>query len=331
MKLQIATLALFAAAVSTPALAAPATFRGLQEDDCAIEGDRAQECPGVTNTGRPSVCCEGLVCSGSKCVQPDACAAEGEKAIECGIAQVNRPAECCDGLACNEEKKCTADGEGVPEPDDDTTPEPTPMVSEDPEDSGEPTPTPPKPENLPTDCGLDGERTVECGADAKNGRPEECCPGLTCNLNQRRCVAGPPTVAPTVAPTGMTTAEKMVGTSYCTWSPDFDCFDAGWPACCAAGDCPAEQPACEKMVGTSYCTFAPDYDCYKTGWPACCVVGTVDCPDEQPACETTPEPTMMETPEPTAGGDEPAPTSGAAGVFVTGFATVAVAAPLLLL
>ena len=289
MKLQIATLALFAAAVSTPALAAPATFRGLQEDDCAIEGDRAQECPGVTNTGRPSVCCEGLVCSGSKCVQPDACAAEGEKAIECGIAQVNRPAECCDGLACNEEKKCTADGEGVPEPDDDTTPEPTPMVSEDPEDSGEPTPTPPKPENLPTDCGLDGEKTVECGADAKAGRFEECCPGLTCDLTKRKCVAG----APTVAPIG------MVGTSYCTFAPDYDCFETGWPACCGTGDCPDERPGCEIT-------------------------------SEPTVSETTFEPTMMETPEPT-GGDEPAPTSGAAGVFVTGFATVVVAAPLLLL
>jgi len=330
MKLQIATLALFAAAVSTPALAAPATFRGLQEDDCAIEGDRAQECPGVTNTGRPSVCCEGLVCSGTNCVQPDACAVEGEKAIECGIAQVNRPAACCDGLACNEEKKCTADGEGVPEPDDDddTTPEPTPMVSEDPEESGEPTPTPPKPENLPTDCGLDGEKTVECGADAKAGRFEECCPGLTCDLTKRKCVAG--------APTGMPTAEKMVGTSYCTFAPDYDCFETGWPACCDPGDCPDERPECEKMVGTSYCTFAPDYDCFETGWPACC--GTEDCPDERPGCEITPEPTESETPEPTmmetpkpTGGDEPAPTSGAAGVFVTGFATVAVAAPLLLL
>jgi len=292
MKLQIATLALFAAAVSTPALAAPASFRGLQEDDCAIEGDRAQECPGVTNTGRPSVCCEGLVCSGTNCVQPDACAVEGEKAIECGIAQVNRPAACCDGLACNEEKKCTADGEGVPEPDDDddTTPEPTPMVSEDPEESGEPTPTPPKPENLPTDCGLDGEKTVECGADAKAGRFEECCPGLTCDLTKRKCVAG--------APTGMPTAEKMVGTSYCTFAPDYDCFETGWPACCGTEDCPDERPGCE---------ITPE-----------------------PTESETPEPTMMETPKPT-GGDEPAPTSGAAGVFVTGFATVVVAAPLLLL
>ena len=94
---------------------------------------------------------------------------------------------------------------------------------------------------------------------------------------------------PTSSPT-----KKMVGTSYCTFAPDNDCYETGWPACCGTGDCPDERPGCEKMVGTSYCTFSPDYDCYETGWPACC--GTEDCPDESPGCEITPEPTMSTSP-----------------------------------
>ena len=30
------------------------------------------------------------------------------------------------------------------------------------------------------------------------------------------------------------------GASYCTWSPDYDCYDEGWPRCCEddEGDCP---------------------------------------------------------------------------------------------
>ena len=138
-------------------------------------------------------------------------------------------------------------------------------------------------------CSPEGEKSTDCGAQPRDDRAEMCCPGLKCGgENDKICVE------------------------------DKDTDDE------------------DKMVGTSYCTFAPDYDCFETGWPACC--GTEDCPDERPGCEITPEPTesetpeptMMETPEPTVG-DEPAPTSGAAGVFVTGFATVVVAAPLLLL
>jgi len=343
MKLQIATLALFAAAVSTPALAAPATFRGLQ-DGCAAEGDRAQECPGVTNPDRPSVCCDGLVCQGAKCVQASACAAEGEKAIECGIAQVNRPAECCPGLACNAEKKCTADGEGIPEPEnpiepDETTKEPTEL-----EDSGEPTPSP-KPENLPTDCGLDGAKAVACGADPKEGRPDTCCPGYICDRDMRQCVEGesePPTPAPLCGVVGAKTVECGA-----------DAKPGRFEECCPGLECdltvrecipgpptvaPTGMPTAEKIVGASYCTWSPDYDCYEMGWPVCCSTrrDVEPCPAEQPACDKTPEPTgatveptMMETAEPTAGEDPS--TSGAAGVFATGFATVAVAAPLLLL
>ena len=37
-------------------------------------------------------------------------------------------------------------------------------------------------------------------------------------------------------------------------------------------------------LGADYCTFAPDFDCYLAGWPACCALG--GCPDQQPDCLT---------------------------------------------
>ena len=38
----------------------------------------------------------------------------------------------------------------------------------------------------------------------------------------------------------------MTGESYCTWSPDKECYETGWPACCEDADtCPEEQPECE--------------------------------------------------------------------------------------
>merc|ERR1719254_353184 len=50
----------------------------------------------------------------------------------------------------------------------------------------------------------------------------------------------------------------MVGTSYCTWSPDTECFPSnnGWPACCGddSQDCPEERPACEGDDGVAVST-----------------------------------------------------------------------------
>ena len=355
MKLQIAALALIAAAAS-PAFAAPATFRGLQ-DTCAAEGERSQECPGVDNPTRPTACCDGLVCSGPRCEKPDACAAEGEKAIECGINQVNRPAECCPGLSCNADKFCVPGGDGpatLPEvePEPDATPAPTPMTSKDFEDSGEPTASPVAASVLPepTDCGLEGAKTEQCGADAKPGRFATCCPGYICDFDVRQCIKGeskPPTPAPQCGVVGAKTEECGA-----------DAKPGRWAECCPGLECDFDIRECipgpptpmptgmptmavtEGMVGTSYCTFSPDFDCYEKGWPACCGDDSVECPAEQPECEIeeeTPEPTSS-TDEPTAGAEPTmAPTieeqpPSAAGVLVTGFATVgAVVAPLLLL
>jgi hypothetical protein len=84
----------------------------------------------------------------------------------------------------------------------------------------------------------------------------------------------------------------ILGSSYCAYGPDMDCFTTGWPACCGDDsiECPDEQPECETppIVGSSYCTYGPDMDCFTTGWPACCGDDSIGCPDEQPECETPP-------------------------------------------
>merc|ERR1711865_1294211 len=61
------------------------------------------------------------------------------------------------------------------------------------------------------------------------------------------------------------------GGSYCTWSPDTDCWNGGWPACCRDTNtpCPDKQPACDSS-SPAYCIWGPNYDCYEGGWPACC-------------------------------------------------------------
>ncbi|KAL7549711.1 hypothetical protein ACHAWF_012977 [Thalassiosira exigua] len=42
--------------------------------------------------------------------------------------------------------------------------------------------------------------------------------------------------------------------------------------------------------GSSYCTYSPNYQCYMNGWPSCC--GSVGCPPQQPPCDvSTPNPT----------------------------------------
>ena len=43
-----------------------------------------------------------------------------------------------------------------------------------------------------------------------------------------------------------------------------------------------------KLLGESFCTYSPDKTCYATGWPACCDDKKgKDCPKEQPPCEIT--------------------------------------------
>mmetsp|Transcript_32314 Transcript_32314/g.71387 ORF Transcript_32314/g.71387 Transcript_32314/m.71387 type:complete len:261 (-) Transcript_32314:343-1125(-) len=111
-------LALIIAALTGTATAS--ALRSLQ-DACAGVDERSQQC-GATNLARPLECCEGLICAGINCVDPDdlGCANIAERAMECGIAQKNRPEECCEGLRCNADKVCEDPSD--PLPTESTTP-----------------------------------------------------------------------------------------------------------------------------------------------------------------------------------------------------------------
>ena len=88
-------------------------------------------------------------------------------------------------------------------------------------------------------CSPEGEKSTDCGAQPRDDRAEMCCPGLKCGgENDKYCVEDK----------DKDDEDKMVGTSYCTFAPDYDCFETGWPACCGTEDCPDERPGCEKIV-----------------------------------------------------------------------------------
>ncbi|KAL7525036.1 hypothetical protein ACHAWF_001181 [Thalassiosira exigua] len=114
----------------------------------------------------------------------------------------------------------------------------------------------------------------------------------------------------------------ILGSDYCTYSPDTDCYTSGWPDCCQKSDCPEERPPCDVpgvtgilgdagdvdldnitlpvfdgttgvILGGDYCTYGPDKSCYANGKPACCLDENETCPQEQPPCDvdTTVAPT----------------------------------------
>lgn len=91
-----------------------------------------------------------------------------------------------------------------------------------------------------------------------------------------------------------TNRNRRFGRDYCTWSPDYECFNEGWPQCCLNDDqeCPPDRhPRCDNQTGDGwdYCTDAPDESCYSSGWPSCCdrFDGT-NCPEDRPNCDQTP-------------------------------------------
>ena len=48
----------------------------------------------------------------------------------------------------------------------------------------------------------------------------------------------------------------------------------------------AVESSPETVVGSSYCTHSPNYTCYAAGWPACCTEESWDnCPPVQPFCD----------------------------------------------
>merc|ERR1719162_419865 len=133
----------------------------------------------------------------------------------------------------------------------------------------------------------------------------------------------------TCLPPGDTSCTPLLGSSYCTYSPDKECYSSGWPECCGADEescpdarpgcdtgaycvfapdptcydggwpeccqdetkgCPDERPPCDSSQTQAYCVWAPNFDCYAGGWPACCLEDYTGCPSDQPACETTQAP-----------------------------------------
>lgn len=69
---------------------------------------------------------------------------------------------------------------------------------------------------------------------------------------------------------------------------------------------PTNSPT--NLPGSSYCTWSPEPECYPdtNGWPACCEDDEVECPEERPECEIAE--TTEETTSPTTNGtDAPSP------------------------
>jgi len=69
----------------------------------------------------------------------------------------------------------------------------------------------------------------------------------------------------------------LLGSSFCTETPDTECYHMGQPACCFINqlECPTEKPGCDKQAGIeggSICTYSPDKVCWPStnGWPPCC-------------------------------------------------------------
>jgi len=88
-----------------------------------------------------------------------------------------------------------------------------------------------------------------------------------------------------------------VGTSICTYAPDYDCYKTGHPVCCledGGANCPDYLTMCDNHAegesGFDYCTNAPDYQCYNTsvGQPSCCSEpggAFMNCPQTKPPCD----------------------------------------------
>ena len=49
-----------------------------------------------------------------------------------------------------------------------------------------------------------------------------------------------------VAPLELTVVTKpaLVGGSYCTWGPEYECYESGWPSCCGSEDTEVSRVAC---------------------------------------------------------------------------------------
>lgn len=164
---------------------------------CAEHDERSVQCGAIDPT-RPSACCEGLICDGKKCVDPNiappaselSCATEGIRSQQCGATRSDLPATCCEGLVCEDALvgvKCVLPGsEPVTEPVSE------PAVGE-------------------STCAASGDRSQQCGA-TRSDLPATCCEGLVCEGGDSvKCAeealeTSEPTKAPVVAPEPTTAA-----------------------------------------------------------------------------------------------------------------------------
>lgn len=201
-----------ASTITPPPIFAPPTFTlpvtqptfsagTIDPNNCAGEGDRAQQCGASAN--RAPMCCEGFVCAPGNAkvtctsaaiveqqVQEAQCAGHNGRAMECGAA-AGRPPVCCPGHVCagGAGVKCVALAPPTPPPVFGPTVEPTERPTRD-----------------PSFCAAVDERAIECGSN-KAEHPDKCCPGLICRINQGAvnrpiCVEPPPGyVFPTAFPT----------------------------------------------------------------------------------------------------------------------------------
>ena len=151
--------------------------------------ERSVQCGAIDPT-RPSACCEGLICDGKKCVDPNiappaselSCATEGIRSQQCGATRSDLPVSCCEGLVCEDALvgvKCV-----MPSP------------------GGEPVSEPAVGDST---CAASGVRSQQCGA-TRSDLPATCCEGLVCEGNgsvkcaEEAAETSEPTKAPVEAP-----------------------------------------------------------------------------------------------------------------------------------
>ena len=71
----------------------------------------------------------------------------------------------------------------------------------------------------------------------------------------------------------------LLGSSICTRTPDFECYNSGHPACCDSNfECPSFMTMCDKVpfgvTGADYCSsWTPNFGCWPStdGRPPCCL------------------------------------------------------------
>ena len=267
----------------------------VEEETCAEEGERAQDC-GADNSDRPMGCCGDLVCNarGSPiCIvapiieepaeeeaaeaSPLGCAADGERAVGCGAGGAAAAAFCCEGFVCAfGTNKCIA----PPVADDDV-------------------------------CAVEGDRSKACGADPEGDRPSICCEGLVCaDGASPMCVVedvAPPAMeeGSTVAPPAIQpvcAAEGEKAQSCGAENPSHPVECCGNLVCASAGGgsvkCVPPLPTLSPAPTTGKPTMAPTTAPPTTAAPTDIPKPPTDVPTAAPAAPVVEEETVTFTTQP---------------------------------